>query len=129
MGRFLRCLKEPIARQAIDYLAAHAPAWLARLRVREGKRIRHRFWQPGGGYDRVITSSAALRALIDYIHHNPVRRGLVDRAEDWDWSSARWYACLQPVKISMDASILTELARDGAFDLVAGRKEISELKT
>jgi len=32
---------------------------------REGKRIRHRFWQPGGGYDRNITSIEALRAMIE----------------------------------------------------------------
>jgi putative transposase len=30
-------------------------------------------------------------AAIDYIHRNPVRRGLVERAIDWQWSSARWY--------------------------------------
>jgi hypothetical protein len=27
--------------------------------------VRHRFWQPGGGYDRDITSTEALRAVID----------------------------------------------------------------
>src|SRR5262249_48785979 len=74
-------------------------------------RLRHRFWQPGGGYDRNITSAAALRAVIDYIHANPVRRGLVARAEDWEWSSARWYAGLRPVKLEMDLGVLTELAQ------------------
>ena len=29
--------------------------------------------------------------MIDYIHLNPVRRGLVTRARDWRWSSARWF--------------------------------------
>jgi hypothetical protein len=28
----------------------------------------------------------------DHIHNNPVRRGLVERAEDWEFSSANWYA-------------------------------------
>ncbi len=28
---------------------------------------------------------------LDYMHLNPVRAGLVDRAVDWRWSSARWY--------------------------------------
>jgi len=51
----------------------------------------------------------ALRAMIDYIHANPVRRGLVARAEDWEWSSARWYAGLRPVKLEIDARVLTEL--------------------
>jgi putative transposase len=52
-----------------------------------------------------------LRAAIDYIHANPVRRGLVARAEDWEWSSARWYAGLRPVKLEMDEGVLVELAR------------------
>jgi hypothetical protein len=29
--------------------------------------------------------------MVDYIHQNPVRRGLVERAADWTWSSAGWY--------------------------------------
>jgi putative transposase len=56
----------------------------------EGRRVRHRFWQPGGGYDRNITSIEALHGMIDYIHANPFRRELVARAKDWEWSSARW---------------------------------------
>lgn len=83
---------------------------LERITVREGSRLRRRFWQPGGGYDRNITSIEALRAMIDYLHANPVRRGLVARAEDWDWSSARWYAGMRPVKLEMDQDVLVELA-------------------
>ncbi len=79
--------------------------------MREGPRIRRRFWQPGGGYDRNITSIAVLRAMIDYIDANPVRSGLVARPEDWEWSSARWYAGLRPVKLEMAQAVLAELAR------------------
>jgi putative transposase len=111
MADFLRALKEPVGRKAITYLESHAPQWLERLTVREGTRIRRRFWQPGGGYDRNITSIAALRAMIDYIHANPVRRGLVARPEDWEWSSARWYAGWRPVRLEMDQQVLVELAR------------------
>ena len=112
MSAFLRAVKEPVARLAIRHLESQAPQWLTRVTVREGRRLRRRFWQPGGGYDRNVTSMEALRAMIDYIHANPVRRGLVARAEDWEWSSARWYEGLRPVKLEMDASVLTELARD-----------------
>jgi putative transposase len=109
MSRFLQSMKQPVARRAIRYLRANDPAWLARLIVREGTRVRHRFWQPGGGYDRNITSAEALRAMIDYIHANPVRRGHVAKAEDREWSSARWYAGIRPVKVKMDADVLIEL--------------------
>jgi putative transposase len=110
ISAFLQAVKEPVARKAIRYLKGNAPEWLARVTVHEGRRVRHRFWQPGGGYDRNITSIEALRAVIDYIHANPVRRGLVARAEDWEWSSARWYAGLRPVKLEMDKGVLAELA-------------------
>src|SRR5262245_21753635 len=85
MARFLQAVKEPVARKAIRSLKRTAPQWLVRVTMREGPRLRHRFWQPGGGYDRNITSAEALRAVMDYIHANPVRRGLVARAEDWEW--------------------------------------------
>ena len=29
---------------------------------------------------------------VEYIHWNPVRRGLVKRAEEWQWSNAIEYA-------------------------------------
>ncbi len=60
------------------------------IRQRPGKAT-FRFWQEGPGYDRNIWSAKALHAAIDYIHMNPVRRGLVDRVVDYRWSSARWY--------------------------------------
>ena len=34
------------------------------------------FWLPGGGFDRNITSAEAVHAEIEYMHGNPVRRGL-----------------------------------------------------
>ena len=37
---------------------------------------------------------------LDYVHRNPVQRGLVTRPEDWTWSSARRYA---PNKLSSRA--------------------------
>jgi putative transposase len=50
------------------------------------------FWQSGGGYDRNIESTSVLLAAIHYIHLNSVRKGLVERCEDWPWSSAAFYA-------------------------------------
>lgn len=51
-----------------------------------------KFWLPGGGYDRNARGNRSGADLIRYIHENPVRRGLVAKATDWRWSSARWYA-------------------------------------
>jgi putative transposase len=102
-------VKESVARNAIRSWKDHASEWRARVTVPEGRRVRHRVWQPGGGSDRNITRIEALRAMMDSIHANPVRRGLVARAEDWEWSSARWYAGLRPVKLEIDKGVFTEL--------------------
>ena len=74
-----------------------------------------RFWQPGGGYDRDIARTATLRSMIEYLHANPVRRGLVAKVENWEWSSARWYAGMRPAPIAIDALALEELSREGAY--------------
>jgi len=55
----------------------------------EGLDTPSQFWQAGGGYDRNVYSADELSEKIGYIHENPVRRGLVERAENWAWSSAR----------------------------------------
>ena len=105
IGLFAGAVKEQVARRAIRWLAQHAAQWLPRITVHEGDRIRRRFWQPGGGYDRNVDNLKTLRSMIDYLHQNPVRRGLVQRAEDWEWSSARWYASLTPVLLEMDRTL------------------------
>ena len=43
-------------------------------------------------YDRNIRSYSDFTEKLGYIHRNPVKRGLVERAEDWTWSSFRHYA-------------------------------------
>ncbi len=92
ISRFLRCVKEPVARRAVEHLKRTAPQWLARIESRRGKKVEHHFWQPGRGYDRNIDSPRTLQQMIDYLHLNPVRRGLADCAQDWKWSSAGWFA-------------------------------------
>jgi len=61
-----------------------------------------RFWQRGGGYDRNIHSQDEINEKISYIHMNPVRKGLVEQAEVWTWSSAMWYAGIRDGSIPID---------------------------
>ena len=90
IGLIRQAIKEPVGRKAIKHLRAEAPHWLPRIAVKSGARLERRFWQVGGGYDRNVWEPATLLAMIEYIHNNPVRRGLVVRAADWKWSSAGW---------------------------------------
>ena len=43
-------------------------------------------------YDFNVWSEAKRVEKLRYIHRNPVKRGLVERPEDWLWSSFRHYA-------------------------------------
>ena len=69
------------------------------------KRPAYRFWQDGGGYDRNIRDQDELTRFVEYVHNNPVRRGLVARPEEWYWSSARDWLTEQegPVQIDKDS--------------------------
>jgi hypothetical protein len=40
------------------------------------------FWQEGN-HPQEITDKNMMRQKLDYIHQNPVRRGNLDKPEDW----------------------------------------------
>ena len=103
VAKILKRIKQPVGQRAIAYLRKNAPAWLDHLRVtRANGRTEYRFWQQGGGYDRDVTRAETSWACVEYIHANPVRRGLVASPTDWAWSSARWYAGIENAKLEMD---------------------------
>ena len=52
--------------------------------------------------DNAITHPRELQDVIQYVHNNPVRAGIVGRQEDYFWSSARNYADLEPVAMEID---------------------------
>ena len=87
-----RVIKEPVGRNAIAFLEENSPRWLSRVTRKRGRKTERLFWQSGGGYDRNIESPHVLQAVIEYIHLNPVRRGLAQAPQDWHWSSAAHYA-------------------------------------
>jgi putative transposase len=94
---YLALIKQPFSKWVKHRLLEAKSSLLDRLTVQErpGKTC-FRFWQEGPGYDRNLNTPASIEAAIDYIHQNPVRRGLVKRAIDWKWSSARWYLLESP---------------------------------
>ncbi|HEY6270529.1 MAG TPA: hypothetical protein VIX19_00875 [Terriglobales bacterium] len=44
-----------------------------------------------GGYDMNIWSEKKRLEKLTYMHHNPVKRGLVSQPGDWPWSSWHFY--------------------------------------
>jgi putative transposase len=55
-------------------------------------------WQPRY-YDFNLFTSRKIEEKLEYMHQNPVRAGLVDRACSWPWSSARYYEQGQTVGV------------------------------
>jgi len=43
-------------------------------------------------FDRALRTVREYHEKVEYIHFNPVKAGLVDRPEDWLWSSVHDYA-------------------------------------
>ncbi len=104
VSHILKAVKQSVARRAILYLKRNNPGGLRWLATGQNPSP-YRFWQEGGGHDRNVRYVKALVAMAHYIHSNPVRRGLVEVPEEWEWSSARLWAGLGdgPVPIDFDS--------------------------
>ncbi|MCA9249991.1 MAG: transposase [Phycisphaerae bacterium] len=67
------------------------------------------FWKPRG-YDFNVTNEKKVIEKLEYLHNNPVRRGLVESPEQWKWSSYRFY--------EFDDRSLLAMDWDGGFPIV-----------
>jgi putative transposase len=64
---------------------------LQALKVSVTRRSKMRpFWLPRY-YDFNVRTEAKRFEKLDYMHWNPMKRGLVEKLEDWRWSSYRYY--------------------------------------
>jgi putative transposase len=98
----LKAIKRPLSYRVKKSLEESASPLLDRLTVRQRPGVTtFRFWQEGPGYDRNITKVSTMLSSIDYLHNNPIRRGLVKSATDWKWSSARYYMVDPPWQYPM----------------------------
>ncbi len=68
-------------------LAESHRRYARRVNFREGWR--GHLWQERFG--SFVLDEAHLWAAVRYVERNPVRAGLVERAEEWPWSSARFH--------------------------------------
>ena len=94
LDRCIARFKSFTARQIIDLLQQrNAQTLLRQLALAKPAHKcdrEHQLWQEGV-HAELILSEAMMRQKLDYIHHNPVKRGYVDDPADWRYSSARNY--------------------------------------
>jgi putative transposase len=85
------------------------------------------FWQRRF-YDFNVFTERKRAEKLRYMHRNPVARGLVEKPEQWQWSSFRHYASGDPAPVEIDSSwlnlwkptlppTLRKSAKDGAPNL------------
>ena len=118
----LRDLKRPVAREALKYVRAYAPDFLQQMCDEQpGGALRHRFWQRGGGYDRNLTKPETIRQTIEYVHANPVGRGLAETPEAWYWSSAAYYVDGRDVPLVPDAASIPPIDETIRWNMAALR--------
>jgi len=99
----LKAIKQPVSQRLIAEWRKTDLAKLEEIRsgTKNGKPL-HTFWQAGGGYDQNIYKPDTTRKVIEYIHMNPVKRGLVESSTDWRWSSAAAYEGREEVEFKVD---------------------------
>ncbi|MCU1309548.1 MAG: hypothetical protein JWO20_673 [Candidatus Angelobacter sp.] len=61
-----------------------------------------RFWQKRY-YDFNVKDHEQFVEKLRYIHRNPVKRGLVEKPEEWEWSSFRHYATGVPDLVEIES--------------------------
>lgn len=79
-------VNEPLRILLAQFLKA-----VKQMTSRKLRGAHEKFWQERY-YDSNVHTEKARYEVIRYIHRNPVVRGLVDKPENWTWSSFRHYA-------------------------------------
>jgi REP element-mobilizing transposase RayT len=94
LSQELKAFKSYTARRIIDLLeATRAQVLLEQLefhRQRHKLESRYQVWQEGS-HPQLIQNDDMMRQKLEYIHNNPVKRGYVEDAVHWRYSSARNY--------------------------------------
>ena len=106
----LQFIKGIISRRVLGYLREMKYESSLRKLEHDSWKRNHRYslWQHDSDVFSIV-SEAAFMQKVNYVHQNPVRAGLVERAEDYHWSSARiWNKSAkedEPLKVDIDKII------------------------
>jgi putative transposase len=93
----LKVLKQRVSR---DLRRESRGEGAGRISKRNDDELDH-FWQPRF-YDFNTWSAGKIREKLDYMHFNPVNRGLVKNPSEWIWSSFLFYETGEKGLVSID---------------------------
>jgi putative transposase len=72
--------------------------WTAARRLNQKRQTGGPFWQHQF-WDRFVRHGKEFSQRLEYMHFNPVRKGLVARPKDWRWSSYNSFV-LEPLEVA-----------------------------
>jgi len=72
-------------KKLLTHLHANSARELNRLDGQIGRSVWFNFW------DTKITNERSYLARLNYVHQNPVKHGLVAKANQYHWCSAAWF--------------------------------------
>ncbi len=107
--RIMSSVKMFSAGKIIKILEKENKRWLLNqfeyFRKRYKINSTHQIWQEGF-HPQIIYTEEVLYQKIEYIHSNPVRRGLVELPEHWKYSSAMDYVSERKGPIEIDRTFV-----------------------
>jgi putative transposase len=81
---------------------------------RHKRMSQHQVWQEGF-HPQMIQSEDMLVQKLEYIHHNPVKRGYVLKLEHWIWSSASAYKFVPTFNRDKNSLLLSFRRKEKSF--------------
>jgi putative transposase len=106
-SKVLQFIKGIVSRRVLGYLKEKKYETSLRKLQHDDWKRNHRYslWQHDSDVFSVTSESMFMQKL-NYIHLNPVRAGLVERANEYRWSSARyWSKCPsddEPLRVDLE---------------------------
>lgn len=96
LSQIIKDFKSYTAREIIKTAKADSKKWLLNqlefYKKKYKKDSEYQVWQEGY-HPQVITREEVFKQKVEYIHNNPVKRGFIEEADHWIYSSARNYLC------------------------------------
>jgi putative transposase len=69
----------------IRSLHSKSANWINQVDGTIGRKVWYQYW------DTCLTHEKSYLARLNYVHHNPVKHSLAERAEDYPWCSMAWF--------------------------------------
>ena len=94
LGDFKKYTSKQIIKAILNHPAESRKEWMIQIFKEAGKansrNTDHQFWQKDNQPKIILTHDFAAQKL-NYIHNNPVEAGIVEKAEEYIYSSAKDY--------------------------------------